>query len=190
MLGGELARLAINSSYHEDYWQAATEFRDTLRLWGWPTHVLHAWFSALLQKQWRNKGLEKEPASDYLALKTKYNPIWDGIKIGPIKDTMIKYWGSFTTADQTDSYPIQRHTVVVGMKEVIVSAMRAAQRLISSRMVLTFSRTMSFGNMVNRWNKDLLLVDPSIELADHPEELEVIVSPITSGVGAREFYGK
>jgi hypothetical protein len=106
VLGGELARLAINSSYREDYWQAATEFRDVLRLRGWPTHVLHAWFSELLEKRWRNKGLEKEPVSDYLALKTKYNPIWDGVKIGPIKDAMIKYWGSFTTADQMDSYPI------------------------------------------------------------------------------------
>jgi hypothetical protein len=76
------------------------------------------------------------------------------------------------------------------MKEVIISETRAAQRLISSRMVLVFCRTTSFGNMVNHWNKDLLLVDPSIELADHPEELEVMVSPITSGVGAREFYGK
>jgi hypothetical protein len=76
------------------------------------------------------------------------------------------------------------------MKEVIISETRAAQRLISSRMVLAFSRTTSFGDMVNRWNKDLLLVDPSIELADRPEELEVMVSPITSGVGAREFYGK
>jgi hypothetical protein len=103
---------------------------------------------------------------------------------------MIKYWGSFTTADQTDSYPIQRHTVVVGMKEVIISEMRAAQRLISSRMVLICSRTTSFGNMVNCWNKDLLLVDPSIELADHPEELEVMVSPITLGVGPKAFYGK
>jgi hypothetical protein len=76
------------------------------------------------------------------------------------------------------------------MKEVIVSKMRAAQRLISLRIVLAFSRTISFGDMVNRWNKDLLLVDPLIELADHPEELEVMVSPIISGVGAREFYGK
>jgi hypothetical protein len=90
VLGGELARLAVNSSYREDYWQAATEFRDALRLRGWPTHVLHAWFSELLGKRWHNKGLEKEPASDYLALKTKYNPIWDGIKIGPIKDAMIR----------------------------------------------------------------------------------------------------
>jgi hypothetical protein len=134
--------------------------------------------------------LEKEPASDYLALKTKYNPIWDGVKIGPIKDAMIKYWGSFTTADQMDSYPVQQCTVIVGMKEVIVSEMRVAQRLISSRMVLAFSRTMSFGDMVNCWNKDLLLVDPSIELADRPEELEVMVSPIISGVGPREFYSK
>jgi hypothetical protein len=76
------------------------------------------------------------------------------------------------------------------MKEVIVSETRAAQRLISSRMVLAFSRTTSFGDMVNRWNKDLLLVDPSIELADCPKELEIMVSPITSGVGPKEFYGK
>jgi hypothetical protein len=57
-------------------------------------------------------------------------------------------------------------------------------------MVLAFSRTTSFGNMVNHWNKDLLLVDPSIELANCSEELEVMVSPIISGVGAKEFYGK
>jgi hypothetical protein len=76
------------------------------------------------------------------------------------------------------------------MKEVIISEMRVAQRLISSRIVLAFSRTTSFGNMVNCWNKDLLLVDPSIELADYPEEVEVMVSPITSGVGPKEFYGK
>jgi hypothetical protein len=57
-------------------------------------------------------------------------------------------------------------------------------------MVLAFSRTTSFGDMVNSWNKDLLLVDPSIELADRPEELEIMVSPITSGVGPKEFYGK
>jgi hypothetical protein len=73
---------------------------------------------------------------------------------------------------------------------MIVSKTRAAQRLISSRMVLAFSRTTSFGDMVNSWNKDLLLVDPSIELADRPEELEIMVSPITSGVGPKEFYGK
>jgi hypothetical protein len=76
------------------------------------------------------------------------------------------------------------------MKAVIVSETRAAQRLISLRMVLAFSRTTSFGNIVNHWNKDLLLVDPSIELADRPEELEVIVSPIISGVRPKEFYGK
>jgi hypothetical protein len=44
--------------------------------------------------------------------------------------------------------------------------------------------------MVNYWNKDLLLVDSSIELANHPEELEVMVSPIISGVRPKEFYGK
>jgi hypothetical protein len=76
------------------------------------------------------------------------------------------------------------------MQEVIISKMRVAQRLISSRMVLIFSRTTSYGNMVNCWNKDLLLVDPLIELADRPEELEVMVSPIISGVRPKEFYGK
>jgi hypothetical protein len=34
VLGGELARLAVNSSYGEGYWQAATEFRDALTLRG------------------------------------------------------------------------------------------------------------------------------------------------------------
>jgi hypothetical protein len=76
------------------------------------------------------------------------------------------------------------------MKEVIVSKTRVAQRLISSRMVLTFFRTISFSDIVNYWNKDVLLVDPSIELADHPEELEVMVSPIILGVGPKELYGK
>jgi hypothetical protein len=88
--------------------------------------MTYAWFSELLEKRLRKKGLEKEPASDYLALKTKYNPIWDGIKISPIKDATIKYSGSFTTANQMDSYPIRRHTVIAGKKEVIVSEMRAA----------------------------------------------------------------
>jgi hypothetical protein len=76
------------------------------------------------------------------------------------------------------------------MKEVIISEIRVVQRLISSRIVLIFSRTMSFGDMVNCWNKDLLLVDPLIELADHSEELEVMVSPIILGVRAKVFYGK
>jgi hypothetical protein len=85
---------------------------------------------------------------------------------------------------------------VVGVKEVIVSEMSTAQRLISTRMVITFSRTTSFGDMVNRWNKDLLLVEePEIELADRPKEFEVrtdalIVTHSEGGFSGKELYGK
>jgi hypothetical protein len=71
--------------------------------------------------------VEKEPSSDYLALKTKYNPIWDSIKISPICNAIIKYWGMFTNTDQMHSLPIRHYGIVVGVKEVIVSEMSTTQ---------------------------------------------------------------
>jgi hypothetical protein len=55
---------------------------------------------------------------------------------------------------------------------------------------------MSFGDVVNRWNKDLQLVEePKIELANHPKELEVrtnilIITYYKGGFTGKEFYGK
>ncbi len=42
VFSGELARLAINSSNRDNYLHAAAEFRNVLRLRGWPTEVLRA----------------------------------------------------------------------------------------------------------------------------------------------------
>jgi hypothetical protein len=50
ILGGELARLAINRSHCKDYCQAAQEFRNVLRLHSWPMQVLHPQFKELLEK--------------------------------------------------------------------------------------------------------------------------------------------
>jgi hypothetical protein len=158
--------------------------------------VLYAWFKELLEKWWSQKGAEKEPLLDDLVLKTQYNPIWDIIKIGPIHNAMIKDWGSFTTTDQTDSLPIRYYSSIVGVKEVIISKMSMAQWLISARIVIAFSRTISFGDMVNHWNEDLLLVEePEIELADYPNQLQVstnalIITHAEGGFSGREVYGK
>jgi hypothetical protein len=133
---------------------------------------------------------------DYLVLKTKYNPIWHGVKIGPICNAMVKYWGWFATTDQMDLLPIRCYTGVVGVKEVIVSETRAAQRLILARMGIAFCRTTTFGDMVNCWNNDLVLVEePKIELSDCSKDLEVrtdtlIITYLEGGFSGKEFYGK
>jgi hypothetical protein len=55
---------------------------------------------------------------------------------------------------------------------------------------------MSFGDVVNCWNKDLQLVEePKIELADYPKELEVktnalIITYHKGGFTRKEFYSK
>jgi hypothetical protein len=109
---------------------------------------------------------------------------------------MIKYWSSFSTPNQMDSQPVRRCNVLVGVNEVIVSEMSMAQHLISARIVIAFSIITSFGDMVNRCNKDLLQIeDPSIELADRPEELEVRITTLTEalagdGFGSKELYSK
>jgi hypothetical protein len=109
---------------------------------------------------------------------------------------MIRYWGSFTTTDQTDSLPFRGYGGIVGVKEVIISETSGAQQLISARMVIAFSRTTSFGDMVNHWNKDLLLIEePEMELADHPKELQVrtdtlIITHLEGGFSGKVFYGK
>jgi hypothetical protein len=116
--------------HYEGYCQATLELSNILRLRGLLVQVLHILFNKLLEKQWQNKGSEIEPSLDYLALTTKYNPIYDGIEISPINYAMIKYWGSFTITNQIDLVPIQHFSIIVNLKEVIISETSIAQQLI------------------------------------------------------------
>jgi hypothetical protein len=196
VLGGELARLAVNSSHRENYYQAAQEFRDALRLRGWPIDILRAWFKELLEKRWRVKDAEKDPAPDYLVLKTKYNPIWDGVKIQPIHDAMIKYWGSFQTTARKAIVHKVRPDGSYEQMTTTVDATSAAQILISSRLVIAFSRTTSFGDLLNKWNKELLdMEDPdkddsTKELEIRPEGRIIHLDKGFTGYAPVGFYGK
>jgi hypothetical protein len=182
VLIGELARLALNSSDREFYLEAAQEFRNALRLRGWPTTVLHTWFKEQLEKRWRHKDLEVEKsATDYLVMKTKYNPVWDGVKFGQIRDVIVNAWKEGVTVTEgvaESSLPSKpgRASESVNPEE---TSLPAIQRLIQARMLVAYSRTTSFGDLVNTWNKNLLDMEDS-EASELSEEEGIIKSMETS----------
>jgi hypothetical protein len=114
---------------------------------------------------------------------------------------MIKYWSAFSIPEERSTIAVaHRRTGAVAIHESVLDETHAAQRLISSRMVIAFSRTKSFGDAVNRWNKELLNTEEP-ESEQEPDrtnttrEVEIRGPGLTvihpeGGYDPRNFYGK
>ena len=68
---------------HEDYLSYENRFRLNLLRRGYPSEVLDKWFKESLERV--------EKPTPQFVLPSEYNPIWEYIRIGPIREVLVKY---------------------------------------------------------------------------------------------------
>ena len=147
VLNGELTRLATCSSHREYYIAASDEFRGALLARGWPTAVVHAWYHEARDKRWliRKNPVEKDAITDVLVIATKYNPIWESVRVDKVRDAIHSRWGNVPDLSTFKDF---------------------FEALVDARITIAYSRTTSLGDLVNTWNKALL--------TEHIEEVETL----------------
>ena len=168
VFAGELTRLATCSSHRNDYIDAVISYRNALRLRGWPTEVLHSWSKSETEKRWGNKWDEKPAPSKVFVLPTSYNPVWEQVKTSSVRNAILKFWNSYES----------------NSKEGL-----ATKELSEMRLLVAFSKTLSFGDLVSKWNADLLKQQSLHCLTVDAPEIDYDVVKETDGLTADQFYG-
>ena len=105
---------------------------------GWPMQVPHTWYKEALSKRWnlRINPVEKDAKPNALVMATKYNTIWDSVNLSIVRDAIHNEWVKCRFGGSTER--------------------QLADDVMDSRIVIAFSRTSSFGDLVNNWNKEVI----------------------------------
>ena len=203
---GEMSRLAILCKKPRTYLDALHSLGCLYVERGYPAELINRWLRENTAKRWERRFSTPEPGPQHgvLALKTTFNPAWDGFNVKELKDIVTGAWiqGHLlhkwvvtsdgildpTSGERTmPSRPTGRKGFAIDAPDSKLSAPPGSE--FGLRGVVVPSGAMPVAPEDPRWSKDPAM-PPAGSSLDLVGSLDAVDSALDRPVSVQTFYGR